>query len=228
MVVGAVAIGMWEPCAPPVPAAAVIVAPHPDDEILGLGATLRWLQQVGAATTLITCTDGEASHPRSRRITPELLRTRRRHEQARALKILGVSPTHVRLGLPDGGLSDVIDQLAEHVDGLTPADAAVIVPWRHDGHPDHHAASVAGLHSVQRTGAALWQVLIWGKVRRARSLPRRTSHLRLNDATVERKARAVAEFATQVRAVGPDPVDGPVVTHDELALMLDGSETVMW
>ena len=42
---------------------AVIVAAHPDDEILGAGGTLARLAAGGARLRLVAVTDGEASHP---------------------------------------------------------------------------------------------------------------------------------------------------------------------
>src|SRR6185312_15572981 len=48
---------------------AVIVAAHPDDEILGAGGTLARLAAGGARLRLVAVTDGEASHPEPTRGT---------------------------------------------------------------------------------------------------------------------------------------------------------------
>jgi GlcNAc-PI de-N-acetylase len=42
---------------------AVIVAAHPDDEILGAGGTMALLAAAGTRLRLVAVTDGEASHP---------------------------------------------------------------------------------------------------------------------------------------------------------------------
>ena len=42
---------------------AVVVAAHPDDEILGAGGTIALLARAGARLRLVAVTDGEASHP---------------------------------------------------------------------------------------------------------------------------------------------------------------------
>src|ERR1700733_13799140 len=46
-------------------ARAVIVAPHPDDEILGTGGLLAQLSDLGRKVLIIAVTDGTASHPDS-------------------------------------------------------------------------------------------------------------------------------------------------------------------
>ena len=44
----------------------IVVAPHPDDEVLGAGGLLQQMQQAGVETVLVAVTDGEASHPGAR------------------------------------------------------------------------------------------------------------------------------------------------------------------
>ena len=44
---------------------AVIVAPHPDDEVLGTGGLLARLGRLGRELRLVAVTDGTASHPSS-------------------------------------------------------------------------------------------------------------------------------------------------------------------
>jgi GlcNAc-PI de-N-acetylase len=41
----------------------VVVAAHPDDEVLGVGGTIAILAAAGARLRLIAVTDGEGSHP---------------------------------------------------------------------------------------------------------------------------------------------------------------------
>ncbi|WP_234009984.1 PIG-L family deacetylase, partial [Streptomyces sp. SA3_actF] len=44
----------------------VVVAAHPDDEVLGAGGALALLAAAGNPLTVVTVTDGEGSHPRTR------------------------------------------------------------------------------------------------------------------------------------------------------------------
>ena len=89
---------------------AVIVAAHPDDEILGVGGTMAMLAAAGARLRLIAVTDGEASHPGA---DPEAIAQVRTAESAAARHVLGVQDIEViRLRLPDTGLTACEDELA--------------------------------------------------------------------------------------------------------------------
>jgi LmbE family N-acetylglucosaminyl deacetylase len=80
---------------------AVIVAAHPDDEILGAGGTMAMLAAAGARLRLIAVTDGEASHPGA---DPEAIARVRTAESAAARHVLGAGHIEVtRLHLPDTG-----------------------------------------------------------------------------------------------------------------------------
>src|ERR1700685_2832445 len=62
---------------------AVILAAHPDDEVLGVGGIMSVLAQAGARLRVIAVTDGQASHPGHRH--PSELARRRALERAGAL-----------------------------------------------------------------------------------------------------------------------------------------------
>lgn len=214
----------WLAGAPVVRDRAVVVAPHPDDEVLGTGALLRWLHHRGVPTTLVAVTDGEGSHARSTRITPAALRRVRAEEREAALAALGVAPTLVRLGLPDGAVAAHGPALAEALAAHLDAGTTVVAPWRHDGHPDHDAVGAAAATAAAGTGATLWEVAIWAKVRRPDAATAGALALLPDPATEAAKAGAAACFRSQVHALGPHPDDGPVVHPHELAALLAGPE----
>ena len=83
---------------------AVIIAPHPADEVLGCGGLLQGLAALGRAIQLISVTDGSASHPGSRRWSVERLSVVRPQESAQALHRLGL-PLH-RLKWLRAGFTD--------------------------------------------------------------------------------------------------------------------------
>ena len=204
-----------------------MAAPHPDDEILGCGMALRRLAADGRNITIAACTDGEASHARSTAIRPEELVRRRVDERASAFAILGIAPRVVRLGLPDGDLASRAADLADALATLCSPATTLVVPWEHDGHPDHRAVALAGRLAAGRSGAALWRTPIWGKVRRARAFAGCVHRLELGAADRALKRAAAATFVTQLVPVGPGPDDGPVVHPAELDRMLDGVEVVL-
>jgi LmbE family N-acetylglucosaminyl deacetylase len=143
----------------------VMVAPHPDDEILALGATLSALHDAGRAVRIVAVTDGDASHPGSDAWPPERLRTVRPAETAEALRRLGLDPNAVaRLGLPDGGVAGREQDLADRLAPLLRPGDVVCVPWRHDGHPDHEACARAALQATRAAGVRCIEFPVWARV----------------------------------------------------------------
>jgi hypothetical protein len=90
----------------------VVVAPHPDDEILTCGALLQLVAARGDAPLIVAVTDGEASHPGSPAWPPERLRQARTDETNAALAHLGIDADRVvRLHIPDGGVTAAASEL---------------------------------------------------------------------------------------------------------------------
>ncbi len=90
---------------------AVIVAPHPDDEVIGAAALIRALRRQGSQVAVIVVSDGAASHPNSVTWPAKRLTAARERESLHALRRLGVRRGAVTfLRLPDGGLSDGQDR----------------------------------------------------------------------------------------------------------------------
>ena len=87
------------------PAALVIVAPHPDDEVLGAGGLLQTWYPCRCRNAVIAVTDGEASHPGAGAQGYDLPAMRAAEAQV-ALERLGCGATRIqRLGLPDGAVA---------------------------------------------------------------------------------------------------------------------------
>jgi len=200
----------------------VIAAPHPDDEVLGCAGIMAWLADRGTRIELVAVTDGDASHERSSRISRPTLVERRRTERDRALTVLGLGEVPAtRLRLPDGRVGAHEPELCAALRSCLDPATTVIVPWRHDGHPDHEAVGRAGLRAAAAQGATCVEVPIWARVR---GRPCRPSHVLELGAFRRRKRAAAQEFRSQIVALGPDVVDGPVVHPDELAAMTSPTE----
>jgi LmbE family N-acetylglucosaminyl deacetylase len=188
----------------------VVLAAHPDDEVLGVGGLLRRL----TASCEIHCvwaTDGEASHPGSTAVRPAELAAVRRAESARALERLGVQvETSVHLGLPDSGLADRVGDLTDAFGRRVRDGDVVLAPWRDDGHPDHDAvgAAAARLPSVTLIEYPIW-MWHWASPADPRVPWHRLSAIA--DIDVAAKAAAISAFETQIAAIGPDPADAAVL-----------------
>lgn len=183
----------------------MVVAPHPDDEVLTCGALLHLLAARGQAVLVVAVTDGEASHPGSPAWPPERLRQARQSETLAALACLGIAPHHVqRLGLPDGGVSAAEALLARRLGALVRPGDVVITTWRHDGHPDHEATARACAAAVAAAGARLLQAPVWGWHWSAPgdgAMPlARACRLALPGEALARKRRALGCFTSQIEA----------------------------
>ncbi|RAU97558.1 PIG-L family deacetylase [Mycobacterium colombiense] len=141
----------------------IVVAPHPDDETLGMGALIAQLTATGVPVRVVSVTDGGAAHPGATPSERLRMETTRRYEMRRATGILRTPPP-MSLGLPDGELTDHEDKLTEMLTGiLTAAGPATwcAATWRGDGHPDHEAVGRAAAAACARTGATLLEYPIW-------------------------------------------------------------------
>jgi len=141
----------------------VIVAPHPDDEVLACGGLLQQLASLRIPVCIVAVTDGEASHPGSSTWTPARLQTVRPDETMAALAVLGLDEVPVtRLALPDGGVTAHEATLAASLRDLAGPGDLLLTTWRHDGHPDHEATARACAAAASDCGAMLVEAPIWG------------------------------------------------------------------
>ncbi|CQD20218.1 GlcNAc-PI de-N-acetylase [Mycobacterium europaeum] len=141
----------------------IVVTPHPDDETLGLGATIAQLVASHVDVRVVSVSDGGTAQPGATRSGRIRLATTRRYELRRASHVLGVSPP-VSLGLPGGELADHEDAIAESLAGILAAagpDTWCAATWRGDGHPDHEAVGRAAAAASAHTGVALLEYPIW-------------------------------------------------------------------
>ncbi|MEJ8822745.1 PIG-L family deacetylase [Variovorax humicola] len=193
----------------PAGARAVVVAPHPDDEVLSVGGLLAQLAESDREVCVIAVTDGTASHPGSSRWTPADLGHARALESRRALALLGLLQPPLRLGLPDGRLSEMRSVLEDKFLNLLRPGDVVFTTWRLDGHPDHEATGHASAHAARHVGARLVEVPVWAWHWAAPGDPRvpwaGARRLQLDANALPRKIRATLAFQSQLQ---PDDTTG--------------------
>ena len=192
----------------------VIVAPHPDDEILACGGLLQATVQHGLPHLLVAVTDGEASHPGSRAWPPARLRLERPRETLAALACLGIdAPAVLRLEIADGGVAASEHVLAERLAGILGRGDMLVTTWRYDGHPDHEACARACARAAAASGASLFETPVWGWHWSAPgdgAMPlAQAGKLALTPAMLARKRAALMCFQSQTGADGRS--EGPVL-----------------
>jgi LmbE family N-acetylglucosaminyl deacetylase len=186
-----------------------VIAPHPDDETLGLGATMATLRNAGVDVQVVSVSDGGAAYPGLSDAARAELEGVRRAELRRSLDVLGAGePT--ALGLPDG-------ELSQHEQGLTariakllsafPAGRWCAATWRGDGHPDHEAVGRAAAAAAAQTEAVLIEYPVWMWHWATPGDPavpwNRARRVALADDAFNVKAIAAESFSSQTRAT-PD------------------------
>lgn len=192
-------------------ASVVVVAAHPDDEVLGAGGTISGLAARNARLRIVAVTDGEASHQDGPAAGRGASLTRRRAaERSAALAALGAQHTEViRLQLPDSRLAAHEQELAAQLQELVSGFDICLAPWHKDAHPDHEVAGRAACQASRRT--LLYPVWMWhwaqpGDLR----VPWHTCvRIPFPRSTVARKRRAIGRFASQLQDRSPQT--GPVL-----------------
>jgi LmbE family N-acetylglucosaminyl deacetylase len=204
----------------------VVLAAHPDDEILGVGGLMVRLATLGHSIGIVWATDGEASHPDSSAISRTELGTLRRDESRRALDDLRLRPAFVHhLGLPDGGVAGARDILRTELRRIVAPGDLVIAPWSFDGHPDHDALG----EEATSIGSLTWHYPIWmwhwatpddervpWERCRLSAVPNRRT-----------KKAAISRFKSQVQPVGPADVDAAILPPHVVARFLRRHELVI-
>jgi LmbE family N-acetylglucosaminyl deacetylase len=193
-------------------ASAVIVAAHPDDEVLGAGGLISLLAAAGARLRLVAATDGEGSH--RGHADPALLARRRIAETAAALAALGAERADVvRLGFPDTGLAGHEDLLTAALTGLTDGFDVCLAPWTGDLHPDHEAAGRAARRACPSTAFFPIWMWHWAVPGDPRVPWERAVRVALPPLAAAAKRSAIGCFASQLedRAAGLGPVLPPVI-----------------
>jgi LmbE family N-acetylglucosaminyl deacetylase len=144
----------------------LVLAPHPDDEIVSNAGLIQAAHAAGAAVRIVWATDGE-NNPWAQLVSERRWPVSandharwgalRRGESRRALQVLGVPDAGQRwLGLPDGGLTRLwmsgdrrlADSLASAMQTFHPT--IVSAPSIFDGHPDHSSMGLAANVALAR------------------------------------------------------------------------------
>lgn len=153
------------PLATPPPGRVLVIAPHPDDDVIGVGGTASLHAAQGDEVTLLILGDGQAGDV-DHRYDPEEYTRLRRAEARAGGKHLGLEH-YVFYHLPEGhpvsgeelGLAAI--DLGRHIRELGPD--IVYAPWVGEQHIDHHFVArlvQITLASIDFAGEA-WGYEVW-------------------------------------------------------------------
>lgn len=184
----------------------LVLAPHPDDGELGCGGTLARAKAEGLSTGILDLTRGEMGS----KGTPQ----ERAKEVEEASRILGLD-YRGNLGLPDGGLGDVLEQRLELAQALRQLKPRIVLaPLEADRHPDHTAASRLAVAAVHLAG--LRKAPLAGEPHRVERLffypgnhPFTPSFLVKISAFIDQWEQAVLAYRSQFAGEGVSETVGP-------------------
>lgn len=182
----------------------VIVAPHPDDEILGCGGLMQQLMAQNCKIIILAVSNGTQSHPDSNKYSPDELNILRPQESLAALKYLGVSEAveRIELNLLDGQIHCQTTQLWQGLSRIVQAEDILICSYAFDGHPDHEAVGKIVQAFAEDRQLVCLHVLIWAWHWAMPLDPRidwhRAKAYKLTKEQLAKKYEAILQFKTQI------------------------------
>lgn len=169
----------------------LVVAPHPDDEVIGCGGSIISHLLAGDLVSTVFLTSGELG---LKHLSPQGAREIREGEARRAAEVLG-SEAPIFLRLPDWEMGDDKHRAAE---GLAPVISQVMpsliyLPHPLEEHPDHAASLDVVKLAIERVAVSVQCYLyeVWSPMARWHELIDITN-------TIERKEAALMCYASQL------------------------------
>ena len=181
----------------------MLVAPHPDDETLALGATLADLANAGVAVTVVVVTHGSGTGESAVR----------RHEATCALAELSSRIGVLWCEFPDGALGAHEDALIDLLSDVIDSRTLILAPADDDGHGDHEAVARAAEAAARRQQAALltYPVWLWHWARPDDIDWTRLRVLAPTRAGLLAKTAAIDCYTSQLTSSDDYPIVGPAV-----------------
>ena len=210
----------------------LVLAPHPDDETLGCGATIMRKLAAGTPVQVAIATDGRYSY-NANEFPADALVEIREEEARQACAILGLRDDSLTfLRFEDCRLADHLpllrDRLVDIFDTMNPEE--VYLPSIHDSHPDHRALAKLGRELAQSRRDRVpvvyeypiwfWDPRIW---RVKYLLELRVRIVRTGEFGM-RKREAIAAYRSQVTNLIGDAACAPLC-HSFLQQFLQPEET---
>lgn len=140
----------------------LIIAPHPDDEVIGCGGLIARLVLQHRIPHVVVMTGGEGSHAGCCDTSKEDIVKARRRLTRNALTILGIPESHIHeLNFADGNINGndpEVKKLRHLVVELKPE--SVFVPHWGEGWPDHiNTANI--VRDIAPASAEIWEYCVW-------------------------------------------------------------------
>jgi LmbE family N-acetylglucosaminyl deacetylase len=167
----------------------LVISPHPDDDVLGMGGTIPLLEN---RVSIAYVTDGSLGLPGKSRAEAVHIRTQ---EALEAAAVLGIGRERlVFMGFEDQKTDDrsaISHALAGLLAKLSPEE--IFIPSPIDAHPDHRNVCGALSLALAKYKARCWLYEVW--------TPLLANRLVDISGTVDLKRRAIRAHASQVAEI---------------------------
>jgi LmbE family N-acetylglucosaminyl deacetylase len=184
----------------------LVLAPHPDDETLGCGATIMRKLAAGAPVQVVIAADGRYAYPSSKLSVDALIEIRE-EEARRACAILGLPDESITfLRFEDVRLADhrglLRDRLFAIFDMVDPEE--ILVSSIIDNHPDHRVLAELARELTQTRRdrvLTLYEYPIWfwdPRIWRVRDLLKLRPRIVRTEEFRMRKHQAIGAYRSQV------------------------------
>ena len=175
----------------------LVISPHPDDESLGCGGTIRTHVEMGDAVKVVFLTSGESG---GHEVPPDQAGPLREKEARRACEILGVDAIEFWQE-PDGALRvsrHVVDRLVALIESDRPGTVFVTHP--DEDHADHRAAAELVEAAIARSSPRpkVFQYEVWTPLQRIDRV------VDISD-VIDIKASAIRAHESQCAVLGFEP-----------------------
>ena len=142
----------------------LIVAPHPDDEVLGCSGLIQRLLKEGKRVDIVILSGGGKSHTGCCQIDEATLIESRRNLSRKAANILDLPLENLHfLDYPDGCIAfdcSETEQLKKLIKTLQPK--AIFVPHKGEGWSDHlEAGRIVRALIGEMSGVSLYEYCVW-------------------------------------------------------------------
>lgn len=182
-----------------------IIAPHPDDEVIGCAGLIHTLVERGTPPHVIILTGGEGSHRGCCDTSAEEIIAARHQLTLKAADTLGLPVSHIHcLHYPDGGVAlehPETEKLQALLSELAPQ--SVFVPHCGEGWSDHLQAAEITKHLLLGQKVSIYEYCVWMWYYNVWRLDYRNARvLRMSRVQHQRKLQAVDEYVTPLAPCG--------------------------
>lgn len=183
----------------------VIIAPHPDDEVIGCAGLIQALVERGTPPHVIILTGGEGSHRGCCNTSAEEIIAARHQLTLKAAATLGLPESHFHcLHYPDGGVAlehPETERLRQLL--LLLAPDALFVPHRGEGWSDHLQAAEITKHLLRGHNVSIYEYCVWMWYYNVWRLDFRQARvLRMSRVQHRRKLQTIDEYVTPLAPCG--------------------------